>query len=192
MGVAGAHIRTLDAIGITAVGLAEQTRLTPNGRSSWEARLAPWRGALCLQRDDDLADALKALRGSPGAIVISPENDTMCGSPGFDAQATQRDLPAGVLDAPPEAFALLHALATQTGSDVPVPYMSDPRTGVHVIGGFHDPIVGKEEICVYFAERLRQAREQLGDAERTLTGTRIAAEQTCDTLIRAQAATLVG
>jgi hypothetical protein len=189
VGVAGAHLRALTVRGIRAVGLAEAIHLTPEGRSSWEARLAPWREAICVARVD-LADALDALRGFPGAIIISPEVDATDASSSID-QGAQRDWPRGVLDAPSEAFALLHALATHTGSDAPVKHVADTRTGVHTIGGFTAPIVGKEDICAHFAEQLRQAGQRLGKANQEVASRRIAAEQAADTLTRAQAAELI-
>ncbi|MEH0828219.1 MULTISPECIES: hypothetical protein [unclassified Micromonospora] len=190
VGVAGAYIRTLDSLGITAVGLAEGTRLAPEGRGSWEARIAPWREAICVA-SGDLPDALEALRSFPGAIVISPDNRTIGAPSDANRQVVERVWPAGVLEAPAEANDLLHALASQDEVAAPVPYVTDPRTGVHTIGGFTSPIVGKEDICAHFAQQLQQAKDRLDEANRQVAARVIAAEQAEDTLARAEAAQLV-
>ncbi|MGW0103172.1 hypothetical protein, partial [Nocardia sp. NPDC003354] len=86
---------------------------------------------------------------------------------------------------------LLHALASQDEVAAPVPYVTDPRTGVHTIGGFTSPIVGKEDICAHFAQQLQQAKDRLDEANRQVAARVIAAEQAEDTLARAEAAQLV-
>jgi chromosome segregation protein len=189
VGLAGAYIRTLRTAGVTAVGLAERTRLATDGRTRWEARLAPWRDAVCVPRGD-LEGALKALSGSPGALIISPELEPET-EPSVHVATPRREWPVGVLDAPPEAAELLHALAAQTPSDVPIQYVTDRATGVHTVGGFTDPIVGKEDICAYFTEQLHRAQERLRDAGRKLASAKNTHERASDTLERARAAHLV-
>ena len=190
IGTAGAYVRTLASAGIAAVGLAEATRLVPHSRAVWEARIAPWRDAICVA-PTDLHAALGALQGSPGAIVISAAGQTTAISSDGKPQAGQTNWPAGVLGAPPEALALLRALANLTEAGAPVQHVADPRTGIHTIGGFTDPIVGKDDICAYFAKRLSQAEEQQRETDRKVVRLRKAAERTQDTLARAEAAELV-
>ncbi|WP_424184552.1 hypothetical protein ACOBQX_21975 [Actinokineospora sp. G85] len=63
-GFAGQIIRTLVAEEIQSESLAEVTRLAPETRAIWEARLAPWRDAVCVAKSQ-LPDALRILAGAP-------------------------------------------------------------------------------------------------------------------------------
>src|SRR6266536_1457705 len=58
-GRAGELVRRLATIDIGAVGLAEAIQLTPQARAQWEARLAPWREAVCVTRGK-MSDAIAA------------------------------------------------------------------------------------------------------------------------------------
>jgi hypothetical protein len=68
-GVAGEIIRTRGAAPESVFGLsiADATRLDPGTRDDWEARLAPWRQAVCIS-NTDLPAALRALVKMPGSI----------------------------------------------------------------------------------------------------------------------------
>jgi len=159
VGLAGLIIRTLrDAPKpVSAVSLAEATTLAPATRPLWEARLAPWRDAVCIARAD-LPVALSALATMPGAILITPgaSADSMAA-----AGSSAGTLPDGVLSSPPEAISLLHSLAEHMAVPTPVPYSTDARTGIHVVGGFEVPIVGGEDIRDHLGRRHGAVQVQL-------------------------------
>ena len=159
VGLAGLVIRTLQAAStpVPAVSLAEATRLAPETRSLWEARLAPWRDAVCVGQAD-LADALTALADMPGTILITP------GTSAPDTATSDRQgvsLPDGVLSAPPEALRFLNSLASHPATLTPVPHATDMLTGLHVTGGFEAPVIGGEDIRDYLESQYRQAKEHL-------------------------------
>lgn len=186
VGFAGLIIRTLSAAAtpMPAVSLAEATRLAPATRPLWEARLAPWREAVCVTRAH-LPAALDALVNMPGAIVITPgasADDTAT------EDANTAALPEGVLSAPPEAISLLNSLAEHAGALAPVPHSADMRTGIHVIGGFEVPIVGGEDIRDHLERQYSQTLERLASWERQVKTLGIQLEHATITAERADAA----
>jgi chromosome segregation protein len=179
-GLAGLAIRTIGP-DVPAVSLAEATRLAPRTRHQWEARLAPWRDAVCVPDGHPMPSVLQALREIPGAIIISPGQ-----SPGRDDSVV--GLPEGILAAPPEALPLLSALAAQSAGDLPVPHAFDPETGINVVGGFDAPIIGGEDLREHLRGRLVQAQDRasaLGQQVRTLE---VEAERAALSATRAEAA----
>jgi chromosome segregation protein len=152
-GIAGEIIRTLDTApeSVSAISLADATRLDPETREEWEARLAPWREAVCIN-GLDLPTALRALTDLPGAILIA---GPLTLDTGTDSNA---HLPAGIVTAPAQAVPFLNALARQTASSDPVVHVSDGSTGVHIVGGFGIPIVGREDLLAYLTQRLERSR----------------------------------
>ncbi|GCD48431.1 hypothetical protein [Streptomyces paromomycinus] len=151
-----------------AVGLMASTRLHPDARSQWEARLAPWRDAVCVP--PSLLDAaVEAVRDLPGTVLIA-------GPPaGAVPAGPAAGWPAGIADAAPLARSFLQALADATTVEQP-PHALLPSLGVHVVGGFEQPIVGQADICAHLEEQLvrdRAEREavsaRIGLYERRLT-----------------------
>jgi hypothetical protein len=184
-GLAGLIMRTLGAA-VPSISLADATRLTPNTRHLWEARLAPWRDAVCVPAPL-LSAALRALRDTPGAIVIcSGEPPTQ--PDGSDQISITTDLPEGVLSAPRAAVPLLRALAAQSVGDEPVPHASDFNAGIHVVGGFDAPIMGGEDLRAHLDNRMRQAREELSTLNRRVETLSIELERASLTASRAEAA----
>lgn len=159
-GIAGEIIRTLDTApeSVSAISLADATRLDPETREEWETRLAPWREAVCIN-DIDLPPALQALAQMPGAILIAgpPTSDTGAGG--------NAHLPVGIVAAPAQAVPFLSALARQTAISDPVVHVSDESTGVHVVGGFDIPIVGREDMLAYLIQRLERSRAEKAHLE---------------------------
>jgi hypothetical protein len=185
-GFAGQIIRTLAADGISSESLAEVTRLAPEARPVWEARLAPWRDAVCVA-SPHLPDALRLLTGTPGAILVSP--DTSPRQPDdVDGTDVIASLPEGILFAPAEAIPFLQALAAQEVSDVPVPHAMDSSTGVHVVGGFAEPIIGGEDLREHLGNRLRHAQELLDSLNRHLETLGMKLEHATVIATRAEAA----
>ncbi|MGW6755594.1 hypothetical protein, partial [Streptomyces sp. NPDC055006] len=143
-----------------AVGLMASTRLHPDARSLWEARLAPWSNAVCVP--PSLLDAaVEAVRDLPGTVLIA-------GPPaGAVPAGPVAGWPAGIADAAPLARSFLQTLADATTVEQP-PHASLPSLGVHVVGGFERPIVGQADICAHLEEQLVRER-----AERKAVSTRI-------------------
>jgi chromosome segregation protein len=185
-GFAGQVIRTLAAEEIQSESLAEVTRLAPETRPMWEARLAPWRDAVCVATTH-LPDALRILADAPGAILVS-SNTSPAQQDDIGSTNVATSLPEGVLYAPAEAVPFLHALATQEATDVPVPHAIDPSTGVHVVGGFDDPVIGGEDLRKHIDNRMRQARERLSSLARHIETLGTKLELATATVTRAEAA----
>jgi chromosome segregation protein len=187
-GLAGMIIRTLGAA-VPSISLAEATRLAPDTRHIWEARLAPWRDAVCVPAPY-LPAALRALRATPGAIIISSNEPTT--QPDVIQQLdTAVHLPEGVLSAPQAAVPLLRVLAAQSATEEPVPHVFDPNTGVHVVGGFDAPIIGGEDLRTHLDTRMRQARGELSTLNRRMETLSIELERAALTASRAEAAELI-
>jgi chromosome segregation protein len=186
VGLAGLVIRTLETAitPVTAVSLAEATRLAPDTRPLWEARLAPWRDAVCIG-DADLANALVALAHMPGTILITP------GTPA-PATAASDDpgmpLPDGVLSAPQDALQFLNSLASHPATLIPVPHATDTHTGVHVTGGFEAPVIGGEDIRDYLGRQHRRATERLASLNQQVETIGLQLERAAITADRAAAA----
>jgi chromosome segregation protein len=184
-GLAGTIIRALGP-DVPAVSLADATRLAPDTRHVWEARLAPWREAVCVPSGHEVPGVLGALRDIPGAIILAP------GEPAKPHDGNQPgpppELPEGVLWAPQAALPLLSELATYTAGDDPVPHASDPDRGIHIVGGFGTPVIGGEDIRAHLRDRLHQASERLNVLGRRIATLEADAEHATITASRAEAA----
>ncbi|MFD3541519.1 hypothetical protein ACFWUQ_18745 [Streptomyces sp. NPDC058662] len=73
-----------------------------------------------------------------------------------------RSAPDGIHSTDPLAVPFLHALAHSTRMDRP-PHASLPVLGVHVIGGFEQPIAGQEDICAHLQRQLHDAESLRND-----------------------------
>ncbi|MFF0502987.1 hypothetical protein ACFYUH_05230 [Streptomyces fimicarius] len=135
-----------------AVGLMASTRLHPDARSLWEARLAPWRDAVCVS-PSLLDDAVDAVGDLPGTVLIA-------GPPaGAVPAGLAAGWPEGIAHAAPLARSFLQALADATTVDQP-PHASLSSLGVYFVGGFERPIVGQADICAHLEEQLVQERAE--------------------------------
>lgn len=184
-GFSGLIIRTLGP-DVPAVSLADATRVAPGTRHQWEARLAPWRDAVCVPEGHPMPDILRALREIPGAIIISPGNPS--GQDDDERNGFPHDMPEGILAAPPAALPFLRALAEQPAGDEPVPHASDSGTGIHIVGGFDAPIIGGEDLREHLRDRLRKARDRQDALARRVRTLEIEAEHATVTATRAEAA----
>lgn len=155
-GAAAAVLRALHTAGIQAVGLMAATRIRSPARHQWEARLAPWRDAVCIPVEA-LHDATTAVSAMPGAVLITgPAPPSAAPAP---LPPGPQSPPDGILDTDPLAVSFLHALARTTTVDTP-PHAFMPRLGIHIIGGFEQPIAGREDICAHLQRQLREAQSQ--------------------------------
>jgi hypothetical protein len=139
---------------ITGVGLLDQIDLDDQTRDRWEAALHPWRDAVCVAHTD-LPAALEALNDLPGAVLITE-------GPGRNATATsptshETTWPAGIRSAPEPARQFLHALAAQTQWTQQPPHSSVDALGVHIIGSFPNPTVGRAALCAHLRTRYDEA-----------------------------------
>ena len=169
-----------------AVSLADATRLAPGTRHQWEARLAPWRDAVCVPEGHPMPDILRALREIPGAIIISPGNPS--GQDDDERNGFPVGMPEGILAAPPAALPFLRALAAQPAGDEPVPHASDSGTGIHIVGGFDAPVIGGEDLREHLRDRLHKAQDRQDALARRVRTLEIEAEHATVTATRAEAA----
>ncbi|MER5698789.1 hypothetical protein ABT255_17695 [Streptomyces mirabilis] len=152
-GAAATVLRTLLSEKVEAVGLMAATRVHAHARPSWEARLAPWRDAVCIA-PGDLERATEAVAAHPGALLIT--GPTPPAPVGFVPLSDTRSVPDGIHSTDPLAVPFLHALAHSTRVDRP-PHASLPALGVHVMGGFEQPIAGQADICAHLQRQLHAA-----------------------------------
>ena len=185
-GLAGAIVRALGP-DIRAVSLADATRLTPDTRHVWEARLAPWREAVCVPPGHQVPDVLGSLRDMPGAVILTAD-EPVKSQYDDDEPGASLVLPEGVLEAPQAAVPLLRRLAAYTAADGPVPHASDPSLGIHIIGGFGTPVIGGEDIRANLRDRLRQASERLDTLGRRIASLEAAVGHAIIAAARAEAA----
>ena len=168
LGDAGRAIEILTAApaSIEAVGLLDAVEVADDHRDLWEARLLPWRDAVCVPASVREA-ALAALAHNPGSVVIS--------GPAADPERLRAEsgasgyLPDGLLTAPPAAVPFLTRLSERVHrSETPEAVAAqDPELGVDIIGGFADPITGRANILAGLEQQLRDAQaeqEQATDA----------------------------
>ncbi|MFI6340963.1 hypothetical protein [Streptomyces sp. NPDC050535] len=156
-GAAAAVLQLLHAMEMQAVGLMAATRVRADARHLWEARLAPWQDAVCIA-PGVLAEAMAAVSTLPGAILVTGPASPPAAVPALLPPGTQV-LPEGILDTDSLAVPFLQALASTTEVDNP-PHASMPGLGVHIVGGFEQPIAGEEDICAHLQRRLRDAESQ--------------------------------
>ncbi|WP_424862838.1 hypothetical protein [Streptomyces sp. MMS24-I29] len=153
-GQAGRAVEILTASGIEAVGLLDGLDLPANQRARWEARLALYRDAVCV--DADQADlATTALAALPGALLVLRRCGRSARSPAF---------------APPAMRAFLHSLADrlQTTTD-PVTAL-DEELGLRILGGFPQPLTGRSALLERIRRAAEAARAALSAAEETARG----------------------
>ncbi|MGW2482840.1 hypothetical protein ACWCWQ_23775 [Streptomyces sp. NPDC001571] len=170
-GQVGEILAVLDAVGIEAIGVHDQIELDVDARDRWEAALQPWQDAVCVP-ETHLADALEALKGIPGAMVISSPAAT--DGIGGDTSADDT-LPAGIKAAPSAVSDFLHVLSTHSTWDSMPPHATLDLLNIHIVGGFPSPVVGREAICAHLrtrrdsasAEAERQSVKMQGIAVRT-------------------------
>jgi len=145
-GWAGAVRDRLGEAGIDAEVLLDAVTLTADAtgetRRFWEPRLAGYRDAVVIDAADRDAAVATA---PPGAVLVAGE-------------PTDREPPAGVAAAPRSAGRFLHALAGSGTTAADPDRVTFTGLGVTVVGGFADPVTGREA-------RVAAARQDLAAAE---------------------------
>ncbi|MFS8102092.1 hypothetical protein LFM09_33700 [Lentzea alba] len=147
-GSAAAALAALAGQGVEAVGLMDAIEVAADHRAVWEPRLHPWRAAVCVTEGKQTREAIAALAGVPGAIVVA--------GPAVSGPS----MPTGLVTAPNQALAFLTELADRTHPvEIDgVSAMRDPLLGVTVLAGFPRPTTGRAHI-------IRSLRDQLAEAE---------------------------
>ncbi|MEU0303077.1 hypothetical protein ABZ252_26995 [Streptomyces sp. NPDC006175] len=164
-GRVGELITALGHVGIDAAGLYDRTEVDPSARDLWEAVLHPWREAVCVPRSA-LSAAVDALRDHPGAVLVASTAVGIVGGDSSDSPA----LPAGILSAPESARSFLTALSRQGDWTGEPPHASMPRLGVHVVGAFPEPLLGREAICAHLRSLRDAALKRMTDLSTLLSG----------------------
>ncbi|CAM5669278.1 hypothetical protein STANM337S_07052 [Streptomyces tanashiensis] len=156
-GQAGRTVEILAAAGIDAVGLLDGLGIPPNQRARWEARLALYRDAVCI--DAEQADrATHELAAFPGAVLVLRPNTPSGRSPAF---------------APPPLRPFLHSLAERLHTTTEPTTALDHELGLQILGGFPQPITGRHALL----ERLhRLATEAQGTLDTTVEAVQRAQE----------------
>lgn len=179
-GLGGRARRALRAAGVAATVLIDGTVVTADGRERWEPLLAPWADAVVLEQAIDLEIALAALADEPGAILI-----------GAPSPEPPRALPTGVAEAPVGSVQFLEDLARDHELEHDPSRVHDRTRGVHVIGGFADPIAGRDARRARAAAALASARGAVAVAQRVADGAGAALLEGERELARSRAAAAV-
>lgn len=164
-GAAAEASERLAAAGIAATPLLDGVEVDPTARAAWEPRLTPYRDAVVIAtqvRDDALAAA------AAGDMLI-------------DGDPSAVEPPPGIVAAPRAAVPFLHWLAAAVPSD-----QRTARHGEHVtvVGGFADPITGRQARIIGARRAVDEAQEvERGTAE--LAAKRKAAAEDASRLVAA-------
>lgn len=150
-GLAGRALAALHAGGIAGRGLVDGIVVTETGRSFWEPVLSVWTDAVVVEAVD-VERALDALSAIAGATFVA-------GGPADESA------PPGIAAAPAGSLRFLRALAARhQPADDPVRVLDD-QLGVHVVGGFPEPILGREARLSTARRALATAQAELAAAE---------------------------
>lgn len=158
-GAAGECLKLLTDAGVGAKGLLDSMEVAESHRDLWEARLQPWRDAVCVAHG--AADlALPALASQPGAVLIVG-----------GADPDEPTLPDGVLAAPPAAVPFLTTLQERSVKIDPElgNAVHDPALRTFVLAGFSSPITGRVHLIAALTGRRDAARDELQQAESAAT-----------------------
>ncbi|WP_433171631.1 hypothetical protein [Actinoallomurus sp. CA-150999] len=143
-----ASLARLDAAGLPAAGLLDAVTLDDDVRAAWEPRLWPYRHAVVVAPGDRSA-AMDALRSLPGSVLVTADGP-------LDG-AADAPLPTGVTSRIP-IRGFLASVEHRTEAVADPASAHDGDSGVTVIGGFPEPIAGRDA-------RIRQAQARLKEAE---------------------------
>lgn len=172
-GVGGELAERLREAGIDAAGFVDVIEVDDGQRHRWEARLAPWTAAALIS-DTDLDAAIAVAANLPGSVLV--HGDPADASP----------LPDGLGAAPTTARRFLTELAART-STPDAPHRAADAAGVVVIGGWHEPQLGRQARITAVEARVEQANDALEAAKRDVASKTNASENAEAALRRAEA-----
>ncbi len=159
--LASAQLRVLTQAGVPAAALLDVISLDPAERPGWEPRLALYRDAVVVHRDQ-AAGARGLLAGLPGSTLVLADEPTADepGRGGWPASADPRF----------DLAAFLAAIGRRADG------ATDAEAGVVVLGGFADPLTGRPARIAAArqdhadqAARLREAGTRLTAARKVLS-----------------------
>ncbi|HEY2575974.1 MAG TPA: chromosome partitioning protein ParA [Streptosporangiaceae bacterium] len=150
--LAAAQLAILGEAGIPAAALLDVIELAPDQRAVWEPRLALYRDAAVVHRDQ--ASAASQLLGDiPGSMLILATKPP--------ADGTSGDLPAGS-DTRFDLTGFLTTMDQRAGSAAEV---IDDQAGVILLGGFPEPLTGRAGRILAARQAHVESMEQLSSAE---------------------------
>jgi hypothetical protein len=174
-GRAGAVRDRLRDAGIDGVALLDAVSVDdhPGARAFWEPRLALYRDAVAVPVAD-LDRAASAV--PPGTVLVT--GDT----------AADPGLPMGIREAPAPTRGFLAAIAERGVDGTDPARVNDPVLGVTVVGGFTDPIAGRDARAASARTALDDWDRGVSRAEQAVRFATAALAQARDDLERARAA----
>jgi chromosome segregation protein len=160
--LAAAQLGVLDEAGISAVALLDIIEVDEAARGDWEPRLALYREAAVVPREQGEA-AANLLAGLPGSILILAD-------PADRSTSAKKSL---VLPACTDARFDLTTFLTALGQRAGQPgHLVDEQAGVLVLGGFAEPLTGRAGRVLAAQQAHQAAVKQLDDAEALVTSVR--------------------
>ncbi|MYR34669.1 hypothetical protein GTW20_21060 [Nocardiopsis alba] len=157
-GRAGEAVRYLDERGVTTRGVLDSVILDESSRSEWEARLWRFRDSVSVHEADAEA-AIDILRGRPGVSVVSlPGSVTTNPVPLFEG-----------LSAPESFRPFLAAVRSRYAYESDPDRSWDRGLDEWVIGGFDEPLTGRESRLTVALAAFEAAEQREQDARETLS-----------------------
>ncbi|HEY1917302.1 MAG TPA: chromosome partitioning protein ParA [Streptosporangiaceae bacterium] len=164
--LAAAQLGVLAEVGIPAAALLDIIELDDAARADWEPRLALYREAAVVPREQGEA-AAKLLAGLPGSTLILADAATSSGAKASGALPACTD-DRFVLDS------FLSAIGQRAGQAGPGigGQNTDEQAGVLVVGGFAEPLSGRAGRVLAAQQAHQAAVKQLDEAEGLVTSVR--------------------
>jgi chromosome segregation protein len=148
--LAAAQLAVLAGAGIPAAALLDVIELGPDQRAVWEPRLALYRDAAVVHRDQ-AGPASRHLAGLPGSLLVLAAGPPEKSRPGDG-------LPAST-DARFDLTGFLTAIGQRAGEAV------DEQAGVILVGGFAEPLTGRAGRILAARQAHVESAERLSAAE---------------------------
>ncbi|MEU3228623.1 hypothetical protein [Nocardiopsis alba] len=184
-GITGAAIRALAAHGVEAFSVLDAITLTESVRPMWEAHLWRFRDTVAVPSTEG-ERALHLLAGLPQMSGVSVAR-LLDISDGEEGSSDILPLPEGVT-APAALSGFLHAISDRyVYADAP-DRSHDTALDEWVLGGFADPVTGRDTRIAAARNDLEMAEAVMGTAQETVEQTRLVLVQAQEHLATAKAA----
>jgi chromosome segregation protein len=176
--LAAAQLSLLDQAGIPAAALLDIVEVQEAARADWEPRLALYREAAVIPRDQ-AAQAVEQLAGLPGsALILADAPSGKAGAPKKagpakagtpkKADTAAARLP-GCTDERFDLTSFLTAIGQRAGQGG---QLADGQAGVIVLGGFAEPLTGRTGRVLAARQAHQAALKELDEAEALVTSVR--------------------
>lgn len=179
-GTVGEALHQLSRAGVQAWGLLDSLILSEDVRPVWEPRLWRFRNAVAVS-PEDAERALQELSAHPGLSVVRA--DASVEVAGSAAPSSVEGVESAV---PLNGF--LHAIQERYHHETSPQRSADAELGEWVLGGFVDPVTGRESRLTAAHSAHDQAKTSLAQAKKAHGQAREAKEHAQDLLVRAKAA----